>query len=292
VKPTFRKSPDFSRKQFLAGYDFVKRNAKPHDRDGHGTHVTGTIAERNNNGIAATGLAPGARIIPVRVLDAEGFGNARDITRGIRYAARRGADVINMSFEFARRVDSCKKIRSVCKALRFATKRHGALVVAASGNGGGLPEASFPARAPRVIGVGGTTAEACIADYSNHGLGLDLVAPGGGIPRPADCRGDNKGDETSPILQLTLRGTTLRAFGFPKFYKGTSMATAHVSGVAAMVISSRVLGKRPSRAALECQLEATARDSSSELGQPYDPFVFGAGLIDAAAAVARRAPGC
>ena len=297
-KPHFRKSPDFSPWQFLQGRDFVKGRSLPHDRDGHGTHIAGTIAERNHNRTAATGLAPGAKIIPVRVLDANGFGNARDITRGIRYAAKRGARVINLSFEFARRVNSCKKIRSVCKALRFATKRRRALVVAASGNGNafgnGLPQASFPARAPRVLGVGGSTRGACIADYSNHGLGLDLVAPGGGTPAVRDCGpvGTDESDLSSPIFQLTFRGSRLKRFGFPKIYKGTSMATAHVSGVAAMVISSRVLGKRPSRAALECQLKATARNTSQELGQPYSPFLFGAGLVDAARAVAARAPGC
>ena len=73
---------------------------------------------------------------------------------------------------------------------------------------------------------------------------------------------------------------------------GTSMAAAHVSGVAAMTIASKVLGKQPSPALVECQLEATARNGAGELGQPYDAILFGAGLIDAAAAVATRAPGC
>ena len=297
-KPFFKKSPDFSRKQFIGGYDFVKARSLPLDRDGHGTHIAGTIAERNNNGIAATGLAPASRIIPVRVLDAQGFGNARDITRGIRYAAKRGADVINMSFEFSRRVTSCKQIKSVCKALRFATKRHGALVVAASGNGdatgSGLPEASFPARAPRVLGVGATNRGACIADYSNFGLGVDLVAPGGGTSSALDCGpvGSDESDQMTPIFQLTFDGPSLKHFGFPKIYKGTSMATAHVSGVAAMIISSRVLGRNPSRAALECQLRGTTRHTSEELGETYDPSVHGAGLIDAARAVSSRAPGC
>jgi hypothetical protein len=70
------------------------------------------------------------------------------------------------------------------------------------------------------------------------------------------------------------------------------MAAAHVSGVAAMVIASGVLGGHPSPAAVECQLEATARRDSAQIGQTYDPRLFGAGLLDAAAAVTARAPGC
>jgi serine protease len=292
-KPAFLKSPDFARKQFLPGHDFVKGNDLPLDRNGHGTHVTGTIAERNNNGVALTGLAPAARIIPVRVLDAEGFGTTRDIARGIRFAAAHGAEVINMSFEFSSAVNSCGQIQSVCKALRFATVQHDAVAVAASGNSDGAPVA-YPARAPRVIGVGRTTRDGCLADRSRTGEGLDLVAPGGGTPTVGvlDCRNDLEPDESTPIFQLTFNGPGFTGFGFPNIYEGTSMATAHVSGVAAMVISSGVLGGRPSRAAVQCQLERTARNDPDSLGQPYDPTTFGAGLIDAAAAVEARAAGC
>jgi serine protease len=291
VKPDFKKSPDFSPKQFLGGYDFVRGTKVPLDRDGHGTHVTGTIAERTDNGVALTGLAPAAKIIPVRVLDADGFGTARQITRGIRFAATHGADVINMSFEFTGSVDSCKQIRSVCKALRFATKRHGIVVAAAAGNSEG-DRVAFPARAPRVIGVGRTTRDACVAAGSRSGDGLDLLAPGGGTPRVIECGDPLVRDSSDPIYQLTFTGLGYTKFGYPGYYQGTSMAAAHVTGVAAMVISSRVLGKHPSRAAIECQLEQTARDSSDELGQPYDQRVMGAGLVDAASAVRSRAAGC
>ena len=92
-----------------------------------------------------------------------------------------------------------------------------------------------------------------------------------------------------PIIQLTFMGG-LKHFGYPQGYEGTSMAAAHVSGVAAMVIASGVVGRSPD--AIECQLEATARHTDGELGQPYDPRLFGAGLVDAAAAVRARAPGC
>ena len=299
-KPTFVRSPDFAPGQFVAGRDFVdggkrskqtKGKGLPLDRDGHGTHVAGTVAERTGNKFGLTGLAPRAKVIPVRVLDAEGFGTARNIASGIRYAAKVGADVINMSFEFATGVDSCNKIKSVCEAIKFAKKR-GAVVVAAAGNSNGAPVA-FPAGAPNVIGVGRSTKDACIANESRTGGGLDIVAPGGGLPLLPTCGTDDhlfsRGDT---IFQLTFDGVGFKQFGYPGDYQGTSMAAAHVSGVAAMTIASRVLGKHPSPGAVECQLEATARNGAGELGQAYDPVLFGAGLIDAAAAVAARAPGC
>jgi serine protease len=288
-KPRFRKSPDFARSQFLPGFDFVDKDPMPMDQDGHGTHIAGTIGERTGNGFGLTGLAPRARIIPVRVLDSEGFGTARDIARGIRWAAEHKAQVINMSFEFSLRVNSCGKIKGICSAIKFAFKR-GALVVAAAGNQNGEPVA-FPAGAPHAIGVGRTTKDACLASESRTGAGLDLVAPGGGYPALSTCGADDPFFTRGvPIFQLTFEGPSFTRFGYPGGYEGTSMAAAHVSGVAAMVIASRVVGRSPR--AVECQLEGTARRMDTQLGQPYDQRLFGAGLLDAAAAVRARAAGC
>ena len=288
-KPRFRKNPDFNAKQFLPGRDIVTHHDDPLDRDGHGTHVTGTIAARTGNHFSLTGLAYGAKIIPVRVLDQQGLGNARDIAQGIRYAVKSRARVINMSFEFGSAVNSCSKIPQICKALRFAAKKQ-VVVVSAAGNDNIQPVA-FPAAAPHVIAVGRVTKDACLADGSRIGEGLDLVAPGGGPPLNATCGGnDAYFARNAPIFQLTFDGPSFRRFGYPRYYEGTSMATAHVSGVAAMVIASRVVGSSATR--VECQLEATARRGPGQLGQAYDPIFFGAGLVDAAAAVTARAPGC
>jgi serine protease len=288
-KPRFRRSPDFSGKQFLPGFDFVDKDRVPLDEDGHGTHVTGTIAERTGNHIGLTGLASRAKIIPVRVLDSDGFGTARNIAKGIRWAANHKAQVINMSFEFSLGVNSCGKIKGICSAIKYAFKK-GALVVAAAGNENGEPVA-YPAGAPHVIGVGRTTKDACLASESRTGAGLDLVAPGGGFPLLANCGTDDPlFSRGVAIFQLTLVGGGFTTFGYPGGYEGTSMAAAHVSGVAALVIGSHLVGSSPT--AVECQLEGTARHSDSQLGQPYDPRLFGAGLVDAAAAVTARAAGC
>jgi len=273
----FRRSPDLGSTRFASPYDFVAGSRFALDRNGHGTHVTSTIAESTNNGFGLTGIAYGATIIPVRVLDRYGNGDAATIARGIRYAANRGAKIINMSLEFPSSVRAAE-IPDILSAVRYA-RRKGALIVAAAGNESARTVA-YPARAGGVVAVGATTEHRCLADYSNDGSGLDLVAPGGGpdaeIPGDPNCRPD--GTPGRDIVQLTLVGSIAR-FGYDA-EDGTSMATPHVSGVAALVVASGVLGPHPSPTAIERRLKATAR----RLG---DPKRFGAGLIDAGAATAR-----
>src|SRR4051794_9751199 len=122
---SFRRSPDFRRGDFVRGYDFVRHDRYPNDENGHGTHVAGTIGENTHNHRGVTGLAYGARIMPVRVLNADGVGDAADITAGIRYAVRHGADVINLSFEFdtGGRQNSAAEIPELLAALRYATRQ-------------------------------------------------------------------------------------------------------------------------------------------------------------------------
>jgi serine protease len=272
----FLRSPDFVADQFVKGRDFVDGDRAPLDENGHGTHVAGTIAEQTGNGIGLTGLAYRAKLMPVRVLDKQGRGDASAIARGIRYAVAHHAQVINMSFNFG-----CgKSVSIVDEALREAYRK-GVVTVASVGNLGAESCVAPPATGPRVIGVGGTTEGGCLGDYSLTGKGVDLLAPGGGNPAP-DCPTVSV---SRPIYQVTLRSRSTKLFGIPGDYIGTSMAAAHVSGAAALVLAGGVLKKhRNSKArvkAITKRLRRTARD----LGLPR--VSQGGGLLDVGRATAR-----
>jgi serine protease len=281
----FLRSPDFSPQQFVEGHDFIDDDRLPLDENGHGTHVAGTIAERTDNGVGLTGLANRARLMPVRVLDRHGRGQASDIAAGIRFAVAHGADVINMSFNFG-----CgKKVPGVDEALREAYAA-GVVAVASAGNLGSETCVSEPATGPRVIGVGGSTEGGCLGDYSLPGPGVDLLAPGGGIP-VAGCPSVS----ARSIYQVTLRPGSTRIFAVPGNYVGTSMAAAHVSAVAAMVLAADTYAgprftpeadnaNKPRVDGVARQLRRTARSLDLPTSQQ------GAGLLDARRATERFGP--
>lgn len=280
----YLQSPDLDPKRFVRGYDFVDNDPYANDANGHGTHVASTIAETTHNGTGLTGLAYGARIMPVRVLDDRGEGDAATIARGVRFAARRGAQVINLSLEFSADVRA-REIPQLLDAIAYAHKR-GAVIVGASGNEADRAVA-YPARANHVISVGSTTERGCLSDFSNVGTGLDLVAPGGGADaflEDPNCRPDAA--PGGNISQVTLIGKDRRRFGIPDSYQGTSMAVPHVSAAAALVIASGVLGAKPSPQAVERRLETTATD----LGPVGRDTRYGAGLLNAAKATDPTVP--
>jgi serine protease len=282
----FRESPDFRGARFVSPYDFVSGNRFPLDRNGHGTFVAGVVGEATNNRIGLTGLAYGASIMPVRVLDAGGLGDETTIAKGIRYAVNHGAQVINLSLEFLpSQVSSGAAIPQIVSALSFAHRR-GVTVVGAAGNDENA-QIAYPARVGSVISVGATTSDGCLAAYSNGGSGLDLVAPGGGgdsiMPSDPNCNPDRN---LPSIFQLTLTEPPLwKTFGYPGYYIGTSMASPEVAGTAALLIASRVIGRRPTPLQILQRLEQTA----TPLGAGKPNHAYGYGLVNAGAATSRLA---
>jgi serine protease len=278
----FKRDPDLYAGRYTKPYDFVDHDRHPNDENGHGTHVTGTIAQKTNNHYGLTGLAYGVTIMPLRVLDAHGEGDAGAIARAIRYAARNKADVINMSLEFDSSI-TASQIPDIVSAIRYAHSK-GVVVVGAAGNAAESAVA-YPARTNYVISVGGTTEHGCEADYSNSGSGLDVVAPGGGDDAPLDdnaadvqnCHADQRGRD---IFQVTFT-RDVRTFGIPTNYEGTSMACPHVSAIAALIIATGVIGKHPKPQAVEARIKATATD----LGPPGVDRRYGAGLVNAFQAI-------
>lgn len=295
--PGFAASPGFGpATSFGPGRDFVD-GGLPVDHNGHGTHIASTIAEAVTLGEPSpegepdylTGLAYNATLMPVRVLDRRGMGTAAIVAQGIRWAADNGARVINVSLQLPPKVRRCAQVRTICRAIRQA-RRGGALVVAAAGNAtGGQGQVLFPAAAPGALAVGASTESGCLASYSHHGRRLDLIAPGGGSARPAVTR-RRCHDDREFIRQVSFKcfdpGLQCRP-GYTEFAivpsRGTSMAAAHVSGVAALVAAARAAGQDPAPQRLRKRLLCSARP----LGKPW---FHGAGLLDAARATSRGAP--
>jgi subtilisin family serine protease len=265
--------PDL-RDKLLPGVDMVTdETCTPgaQDLNGHGTHVAGIAAATANNGIGVAGVAPGASILPVRVLDSTGSGTEEDIANGIKWAADHGAQVINLSLG---NDIPLLDLGGVGAAVDYAWD-HGAVIVAAAGNST-LPLCGFPSSTAHAICVAATDSSGFPSIYSNFPLRLDgglaLRAPGG--DGSGDCGSD--ADIWSSYWP-GASGADAEACP-PKGYEplaGTSMATPFVSGVAAMLRAAGLSNQQ----VVDC-LERTSSNGGS-----YDP-VWGYGIVSAEAAVA------
>jgi subtilisin family serine protease len=256
------------------GWDFVNGDGHPNDDNGHGTHVSGTIAQTTNNGLGVAGVAPGVTIMPVKVLNPAGTGTYQWIADGIYYAVENGADIISMS------LGGSASSTTLEDAVAYAYN-NGVTVFAASGNGGsdgiGDDGCDYPAAYDDyVIAVGATQYDENRAPYSNYGSSLDIVAPGGNTG--VDQNGDEYADG---VLQNTFSETPVDWSYW--FYQGTSMATPHASGVAALLLS---VDSSLSPDQIRDVLESTAED----LGAAGRDNYFGYGLIDARAALESVSP--
>ena len=250
--------------RILPGYDATRRRAGgTSDPNGHGTHVAGSIAGAG----AVSGIAPNSRILPVRVMNANGGGNTADIVAGIVWAVGHGANVINMSLG-SRDSDKAEEA-----AIRWARNR-GVVVVAAVGNDGGK-RTMYPAGygdskknatdgTDPVIGVGAVHRGGARAAFSQRGNPVDVVAPG-----------------------VRVFSTFPRSRGSYAWESGTSMAAPYVAGTAALVMS-QVAATNPAMSPSDraAQVTNAIRAASRDAGAGGTDRQYGSGEVDAAAALA------
>lgn len=192
------------KENLLNGYNFVEDNQTPEDINGHGTHVAGTIAASNNNK-GMVGIAPKAKILPVKCLGDNGSGSTNWIAKGIKFAADNNADIISMS------LGTSRKSNAIESAISYAIKK-GCLVFCAAGNDGNSVDIQYPANSPNTISIGAVDKDLNICNFSCCGDSLDFLAPGQDI---ISCTPNNTYSKTS----------------------GTSMATPFAAGCAALLLS-------------------------------------------------------
>ncbi len=256
------KVQDLNQTELVPGWNFVANSAKTDDDHGHGTHVAGTIAQSTHNGIGVAGVAYHAKIMPLKVLSAQGSGSVAGIADAIRWAADHGAKVINMS------LGGPMSSQVLGRAVKYAHD-HGVTVVCAAGNDG-RGRVSYPAAYQGAIAVAATQKDERTTFYSNWGKEIDVAAPGG----------NTRNDPSGGVLQNTMYQGRDDYY----FFMGTSMASPHVAGVAALIVGQGVTDPD----AVERILKETARKPQGMDTESKDyKLHYGAGLIDAKAAVAK-----
>jgi serine protease len=248
-KGPFSRGTDLAGTRCRGGWNFVDDSPEAVDDQGHGTHVAGTIAQTTNNGMGTAGLAFCATLMPVKVLNRQGFGTVANVAEGIRRAADDGAQIINLS------LGGPIKSQILEDAVEHAIAK-GVVVVAAAGNTG--RKVGYPAAYPGVEAVSATDPDDKIARFSSRGPQVSIAAPGVSVTQQTICNGGRD--------KCELFGT----------FNGTSMAAPHVAGAAAMI---EALGVTRGQAVIDA-LAAGARHKD-------ETDLYGAGIVDAGASASR-----
>ena len=244
--------------QILPGHDFVQDDDTPQDGNGHGSHVSGIAIAATGNGVGISSVAPGARLLPVRVLGDDGSGTSEDVAAGIDWARTHGAQVINLSLGSEVPIVGAMGGDEIDAAIRRALGA-GLVVVAAAGNNG-VPVSEQPAAAEGLLCVGSIDKRKQRSFFSSFGSGLGVVAPGGSsLPAAGE-----------DIL------STVPPDGYGEI-AGTSQAAPHVAGVAALLVGKGLTGQAAVKRIL---------DTATDLGPSGDDAEYGHGLVNARAAVA------
>lgn len=251
--------PDLEGTTFVQGYDFVNDSPIAADDHGHGSHCAGTIAQTTNNGRGCSGVAPGATIMPIKVLSRSGSGTLGGVVAGIRYGADHGCKVLSLS------LGGGGYAKAMADAVKYAFNK-GCVVVCAAGNSG-RRKVEYPAAYEGALAVSSVGPTGTRAFYSSYGKEIWVAAPGGDKSKSAE----------DGVLQNTIEPGAKKSFY--GFWQGTSMATPHVAGVAALLVERGVTDP----AAVMKILAATAT-KGGKTGQGRDDEL-GHGIIDADAAV-------
>jgi serine protease len=246
---------DLNQTTILKGATFVTGTKTAADDNGHGTHVAGTIAQSTNNGIGVTGIAYESDILPIKVLSGRGFGRSEWVAAGIYEAIEQDADVINLSL-------GGSNSRVIQNAVKKALDA-GIVVVAAAGNSG-RRGVGCPANVPGVIAVSATGPDDKLAFYSTWGDEVFMSAPGG-----------NKRMENGGILQDTISSSP-EGHAYQEF-QGTSMATPHVAGAVAVLLSAGAGSPE--------QIKEILSESAADLGEAGHDPKYGHGRLSISDAV-------
>jgi serine protease len=271
----YKQAPDLKNTRFDVenARDFTDNYGLMHANDDHGngTFICGIIAASTNDAYGCAGIAYDATILPIKVLDRTGSGNLAARANGIYWAVDQGARVINLCNY------SSEPSQVLLDAIKYAYDK-GSVLVSVAGNHG-TDKKVYPAFYDQCLSVGATRYDGAGTFYSNFGSWLDVVAPGGdaGVDQNNDMFVDCILQQS--FLPMNETQLTANAFGFYWRY-GTQYAAAHVSAIAALVLS---IHPHYTNEQIRKAIITTAKCLGSE-------YKYGAGLVDAYAAVSWKSP--